>query len=59
MKTAAQVATLDANEVMNEANNASSVELLLTDIVKELTIAEGFNVEIGDAIELGDLNFNF
>lgn len=59
MKERIKAATSNAEEIINEANNASSVELLLTDIVKELTITEGSDVETGDAMELGGFNFNF
>lgn len=52
MKEEATVATL--SEIINEANNASSVELI--DIVKELTIKEGHDMEIDDAID--NLGFN-
>ncbi|WP_299095123.1 hypothetical protein [uncultured Bacteroides sp.] len=52
MKEEVKAAT--SNEIINEANNASSVELI--DIVKELTIKEGHDMEIDDAID--NLGFN-
>lgn len=54
MANEVKVATITATESMNEADNASSVELI--DIVKELTIEEGNNMEIDDAID--NLGFN-
>ncbi len=52
-----KVATSNANENVNEANNASSVELI--DIVKELTIEEGFDMETGDAVIIDNFSLNF
>lgn len=54
MKEKTTVATLSSNEIINEASNASSVELI--DIVKELTIKEGHDMEKNDAID--NLGFN-
>lgn len=56
MKKNTKVATSNAIEIINEVNNASSVELI--DIVEELTVEENFDVEIGDAMELDGFSFN-